>query len=262
MRSVLFIAVATAGLSTSAMAGGITTNFGTLTDQGGSEISFDAGTGNSNTDFMYQNIDFFDEADITVGLSAQSYYGSANGPVTNNGVDTFYVQAGADQSGNPNAVTGAGRWSFKWSITDDLSSGGVPDNLKMALRIDGPSGGSWGYLGSSYLAGEVVGYPGSGGTYANQQVWTTAYDFMQMDSASSGAAAGLWDGLAYDFDEVGTYQIQLRVWWVSPGGGLPFEMELTTMTMNVEVQGSTVVPGVGGLAALGGLGLVGRRRRR
>ena len=261
MRSVLFIAVATAGLSTSAMAGGITTNFGTLTDQGGSEISFDAGTGNSNTDFMYQNIDVFGEGDYTVGLSAQSYYGSANGPVTNNGVDTFYVQAGADQSGNPNAVTGAGRWSFKWSITDDFRSGGVPDYLKMALRIDGPSGGSWGSLRSGFAA-PVTAYPGSGTGYGNQQVWGTSYDFMQMDSASSGAAAGFWDGLAYDFDEVGTYQIQLRVWYVSPGGGLPFEVELTTMTMNVEVQGSTVVPGVGGLAALGGLGLVGRRRRR
>ena len=58
---------------------------------------------------MYQHVD----SRYTVGLSAQTYYGSANGPVTNNGVDTFYVQAGADQSGNPNAGAGAGRWSFR-----------------------------------------------------------------------------------------------------------------------------------------------------
>ena len=47
--------------------------------------------------------------------------------------------------------------------------------------------------------------------------------------------------------------------WKDEGDGLN---ALTTMTMNIEVQGSTVVPGVGGIAALGGLGLVGRRRRR
>lgn len=255
MRSVLFVAVATAGLAASAFAGGIPTNFGTLTDSEGSEISFDAGTGNSNTNFMYQNVSAFQ--DYTVGLSAQTYYGSANGPVTNNGVDTFYVQAGADQSGNPSAGAGAGRWSFKWSITDDWSSGGVPDYVKMALRIDGPSGGSWGSIDSAYAA-PVTGYPGSGTEYANQQVWGTYYDFMQLNSADSGAPAGVWDGLAYDFDEVGTYTIQLRVWEDVKG-----PIELTTMTMYIEVQGSTpVVPGVGGIAALGGLGLVGRRRRR
>ena len=251
MRSVLFVAVATTGLSASALAGGIPTNFGTLTDSEGSEISFDAGTGNSNTDFIYQNIN----ESYTVGLSAQTYYGSANGPVTNNGVDTFYVQAGADQSGNPSAGAGAGRWSFKWSITDDRW--GVPDYIKMALRIEGPSGGSWGSIDSAYAA-PVTAYPGSGTEYANQQVWGTYYDFMQVDSETQGAAAGAWDGLAYDFNEVGTYTITMRV-WEDFGKGM---YDLTTMTMNVEVQGSTVVPGVGGIAALGGLGLVGRRRRR
>ena len=256
MRSVLFIAVATAGLSTSAMAGGITTNFGTLTDIEGNEISFDAGTGNSNTDFMYQHVESYGTGGLTVGLSAQSYYGSANGPVTNNGADTFYVQAGADQSGNPSAGAGAGRWSFKWSLTD--SSGGWADGLeRIALRIDGPSGGSWGSTDEAYSA-SVTSYPGSDTQYANQQVWGTYYDFMQLDSASSGAPAGVWDGLAYDFNEVGTYTIQLAVF--EDGAGI--YTNLTTMTMYIEVQGSTVVPGVGGIAALGGFGLVGRRRRR
>lgn len=248
MRSALMVALATAGISASSMAG-INTNFGTLTDSLGNEISFDAGTGNSNTNFMYQNL-YSGYTDYTFGLSAQTYYGSANGPVTNNGVDTFYVQAGADQSGNPNAGAGAGRWSFKWSITDDWSSGGVPDYLKMALRIDGPSGGSWGSIDSAYAA-PVTGYPGSNNEYANQQVWGTYYDFMQQPSSSQGAPAGVWDGLAYDFDEVGTYTIQLRIWEDIKG-----MYELTTMTMNVEV-----VPAPGALALLGLSGLAARRRR-
>ena len=118
------------------------------------------------------------------------------------------------------------------------------------------AGGSWGYLSTDF-ATEVVGYPGSGGNYANQQVWTTAYDFMQVDSDTQASAPGLWNGLDYDFNELGTYNIQMRVWGNDSAG----YDELYTMSMNVVVEGS-VVPGVGGLAALGGLGLVGRRRRR
>ena len=100
---------------------------------------------------------------------------------------------------------------------------------------------------------EIGEYPGSSDTTPNQQVWTTSYDFMQLDSEDSGVTAGLWDGMDYDFNELGTYTIQIRV-WEDLGGNYS---EVGTLAMNVEV-----VPGVGGLAALGGLGLVGRRRRR
>jgi len=245
MNSTVFSAIAACTLAASALADPVT-NFGTLTDSFGNEISFDAGTGNSNTDFMYQNIN----GQYTFGLSTQTYYGSANGPVTNNGVDTFYVQAGADQSGNPNGGAGAGRWGFKWSITSD-GDGGVPSNLVMALRIDGPSGGSWGTLNEAFAA-PLTAYPGSGTAYANQQTWGTYYDFMQLDSASLGLPAGLWDGLAYDFDELGTYTIQIKL-WDAGGGALA---ELSTMSMNVEV-----VPAPGALALLGLSGFARRRRR-
>jgi len=254
MRPILIAAVAAISFSSSAMAGDGHL-FGTLTDWQGEEISFDAGSGNSNTDFMYESRYWYNDGDfesITIGLSTQAYYGGANEPVTNNGYDTFYVQAGADQTGS--GLPGSGRWGFKWSITGD--DGSVPNDIFMALRIEGPSGGSWGYLSTDFAA-EVVGYPGSAGTYANQQVWTTAYDFMQVDSETQVSVPGLWNGLDYDFNELGTYNVQMRLWGNDSSG---YE-ELYTMSMNVVVEGS-VVPGVGGLAALGGLGLVGRRRRR
>lgn len=233
--------------------------FGTLTNGAGEDIAFNAGEGNSNTNFIYQNYSNGSAeglSNITMGLSAQTYFGGGNGPLTNNGVDTFYAQAGADQSGSPSALPGSGSWAFKWSVTasDDAGINSVPSDLVMALRIDGPSGGNFGSLDSSF-AQSVVDYPGTAGTTANQQVWTVAYDFMQLDSGTltGGTAPGVWDGMDYDFNEVGAYFIQIKVWDTS-GGGLD---EIGTLGMNVEV-----VPGVGGLAVIGGLGLAGRRRRR
>ena len=254
MRPILIAAAAATSFSSSAMAGDGHL-FGTLTDWQAEEVSFDAGTGNSNTDFMYENRAWYNDGDfesITIGLSTQVHYSDANGPVTNNGYDTFYVQAGANQSGS--GLPSSGRWSFKWSITGD--GGSVPNDIYMALRIEGPSGGSWGELSTDF-ASEVVGYGEGGGGYANQQVWTTAYDFMQVDSEAQVSVPGLWNGLDYDFNELGTYNISMRVWGNDSSG---FE-QLSTMSMNVVVEGS-VVPGVGGIAALGGFGLVGRRRRR
>jgi hypothetical protein len=237
---------------------GVANEFGTLTDGYGAEISFDAGSGNSNTDFVYQNYSN-NGGSLNMGLSTQFYYSSANGPVTNDGADTFYTQAGADQSGNPSATAGAGRWGFKWSVTysdEETGKVGVPEGYFMALRIEGPSGGSWGSLDQAYSS-ELIGYPGSANNYANQNVWVPAYDFMQVDSASQGGAPGAWSGLGYDFDELGTYSVSIAIWDNTSGN-----MDTVgTLSMDVVVEGS-VVPGVGGLAALGGLGLVGRRRRR
>ena len=252
MRCVSIGAMAIAISAGSAFAG-VANEFGTLTDGYGSEISFGAGSGNSNTDFVYQNHSTVDGY-LNMGLSTQFYYSSANGPVTNDGVDTFYTQAGADQSGNPSATAGAGRWGFKWSVTfSDLEGDiNVPEDYFMALRIEGPSGGSWGSLDQAY-SNELIGYPGTASNYANQNVWVPSYDFMQVDSANQGAVPGAWSGLGYDFDALGTYTISIAV-WDNTAGNMD---EVGTLAMNVEV-----VPGVGGLAALGGLGLVGRRRRR
>lgn len=255
MRVVSIGAMAVAVSAGSAFAG-VANEFGTLTDGYGAEISFDAGSGNSNTDFVYQNYST-GSGSLNMGLSTQFYYSSANGPVTNDGADTFYTQAGADQSGNPSATAGAGRWGFKWSVTFSDGGGiGVPEDYFMALRIEGPSGGSWGSLDQAYSS-ELIGYPGSANNYANQNVWVPAYDFMQVDSASQGGAPGAWSGLGYDFDELGTYSVSIAIWDNTSGN-----MDTVgTLSMDVVVEGS-VVPGVGGLAALGGLGLVGRRRRR
>ena len=257
MRVVSIGAMAVAVSAGSAFAG-VANEFGTLTDGYGAEISFDAGSGNSNTDFVYQNYST-GSGSLNMGLSTQFYYSSANGPVTNDGVDTFYTQAGADQSGNPSATAGAGRWGFKWSVTSSDLEGNinVPEDYFMALRIEGPSGGSWGSLDQAY-SNELIGYPGSASNYANQNVWVPAYDFMQVDSASQGGAPGDWSGLGYDYDELGTYSISIRIWDNTSGN----MSQVGTLAMNVEVEGSPAVPGVGGLAALGGLGLVGRRRRR
>ncbi|MCP4837099.1 MAG: LPXTG cell wall anchor domain-containing protein [Phycisphaera sp.] len=81
---------------------------------------------------------------------------------------------------------------------------------------------------------------------------------MQVDSASQGGAPGAWSGLGYDFDELGTYSVSIAIWDNTSGN-----MDTVgTLSMDIVVEGSQAVPGVGGLAALGGLGLVGRRRRR
>ncbi|MCP4938299.1 MAG: LPXTG cell wall anchor domain-containing protein [Phycisphaeraceae bacterium] len=57
---------------------------------------------------------------------------------------------------------------------------------------------------------------------------------------------------------MGTYTVSIKVWDDTLGN----MDEVGTLGMNIVVEGSQAVPGVGGLAALGGLGLVGRRRRR
>ena len=255
---VMRLEIAVASLATfcshAALAGSID-QFGTLTNAFGDEISFDAGEGNSNTNFLYQN-HTVGASNITMGLSAQTYFGGGNAPLRNDGNGTFYAQAGPDQSGSPSALAGSGSWAFKWSVTasNDSQAGFVPNDIYMALRIDGPSGGNWGSLDSNFSQ-EVVGYPGSPGSTANQQVWTVAYDFMQLDSGTltGGASPGIWDGMGYNFNELGTYSIQIRAWDNSSGS----LVEIGTVSMSVEV-----VPGIGGLAVFGGLGLAGRRRRR
>jgi hypothetical protein len=248
MKIISLVAVVAAVSSGSALAGTVD-QFGTLTDGYGSAISFDAGTGNSNTNFMYQN-QASNGGFLTMGLSTQVHFGGS--PITNNGADTFYASSGANQSGNPSAQPGSGSWAFKWSVTfsDNLGGSGL-DDYRMAFRIEGPSGGSWGSLNSAFATELNT----SSNDYENQQVWVPSYDFMQVDSATAygPTAAGAWSGLGYNFDELGAYSISIKVWDNSLGN----MTEVGMLTMSTEV-----VPGVGGLAALGGLGLVGRRRRR
>ena len=241
MKIISLVAVVAAVSSGSALAGTVD-QFGTLTDGYGSAISFDAGTGNSNTDFMYQNHSS-NSGFLTMGLSTQVHY--AGSPITNNGADTFYSVSGANQSGNPSADAGSGNWAFKWSVTFSDGVGGTGlGGYRMALRIDGPSGGSWGNLNYAYST--AIAATGTvSADYTSQNIWVPSYGFMQ-DAGPGGA----WSGLGYNFDELGTYSISIRVFDNN-------NAEVGTLAMNTEV-----VPGVGGLAALGGLGLVGRRRRR
>jgi len=236
-------------------------SFGTLAypdGAGGStEIGFNAGSGNSNTNFVFDNYNIGSggsDSWLTMGLSAQQYYSGANGPVTNNGVDSFYAYAGADQSGNPSGLPGSGRWGFKWSVTVD---GALPaeDSIYMALRIDGPSGGNW---GTTTLAAAIGT---DAGDFAGQEVWTTAYDFMQESSEETygSAYAGLWDGLNYDYNELGVYNFAMNVFSGDPTSGGTL---IGSTFMSLEVLAQPAVPGVGGFAALAGLGLIGGRRRR
>lgn len=248
MRCLLCAAGAVGVISTSTFAG-LTSSFGTLTDGHGDEISFDAGTGNSNTNFRYNNYWSGDQS-ITAGLSVQSYYGDANGPVTNDGVDGFFVQAGPDQSGNPNALPGSPRWGFKWSVTVD---GAAPnaDDLFMSLRIDGP-GGNWGFEAGSGLASGIA--PVETVTqFSNQNVWTLGYDFFALNSADSGLTGGLWDGLDFDFNALGDYRVVLGLYDGDPLDGAAYLGE-TAITISV-------VPAPGALVAFAGLGFIGRRRR-
>ena len=160
--------------------------------------------------------------------------------------------SGANQSGNPSADAGSGNWAFKWSVTFSDGVGGTGlGGYRMALRIDGPSGGSWGNLNYDY-ATAIAATGVVSADYTSQNIWVPSYDFMQVDSETAYGpdAAGAWSGMGYNFDELGTYSISIRVFDSN-------NAEVGTLAMNTEV-----VPGVGGLAALGGLGLVGRRRRR
>ena len=246
MKMISLVAVVSAVSSGSALAGILpgAVEFGTLTDGYGSAISFDAGGGNTNTDFIYQN-HASNGGFLTMGLSTQVHY--AGSPITNNGADTFYSVSGANQSGI--GQPGSGNWAFKWSVTFNDGVGGTElGGYRMALRIDGPSGGSWGNLNYDYAT--AIGVNPT--DYTSQNIWVPSYDFMQVDSETQygPGAAGAWSGMGYNFDELGTYSISIRVFDNN-------NAEVGTLAMN-----TVVVPGVGGLAALGGLGLVGRRRRR
>lgn len=254
----LITAVTALAVSTPVFAG-LASEFGTLAypdGAGGStEIDFAAGTGNSNTNFVFNNYNIGSggsDSWLTMGLSAQQYYGGANGPVTNNGVDSFYAYAGADQSGNPSGLPGSGRWAFKWSVTVD---GAMPmeDSLYMALRIDGPSGGNW---GTTTLAAPIGS--DAGADYPGQEVWTLAYDFMQMSSEETYGApyAGLWDGMNYNYDEAGVYNFSINVF---NGNPMTDGTLIGSTAMSLEVL---TVPGVGGFAVFAFAGLLGGRRRR
>ena len=205
-------------------------SFGTLTNSYGSEISFNIGTGISNTPFIYKNITDISDNKYTFGLGVHKYYGAvANGPITNNGFDTFYVQPGPNRHedpGNDKIDPSAGKWIFKWSVTDDANQDNIPP-LKMALRIVGPSG-NWGTLESF---AELKDYNDADPTkYSIQQSWLTSYGWMQEPGGTYiPANEGLWDGLKYDYDTVGEYSITLAVQSTINNA------ELDSITMKVNV---------------------------
>jgi MYXO-CTERM domain-containing protein len=113
------------------------------------------------------------------------------------------------------------------------------------MRIVSPTAGAnWGSLsgGMVNLGTDTQSYAING--------WSPSFGFLGLNSASSGAPAGLWNGLAFNPNTQGDYTFRIEV----RQGQFGSVLGSTDMTVSV-------VPAPGAIALLGVAGLTGRRRR-
>ena len=241
-------AMAVSGASTAAVQ-----YFGTLSygaGAGTTAIPWELGAINNNSGFIYTNT-FIDGDWLTIGLRAGNYFGLNENPVyAGTGSNTFLVEPGAT---NPYSTTpvpdsfipAAARWGFQWSVSmNGNRSNAALTGLFWSMRIDSPTAGAnWGTL-----AGGMVNLGNDTQSYAIN-VWSPSFGFLGLNSQSSGAGPGLWNGLAFNPNTLGNYTFTLSVF--NSSGGV---LGSTVMTV--------MVPAPGAVALLGATGLVGSRRRR
>lgn len=233
-----------------AQAGTVSQSYGTLAypDGGGgsTEIDFTIGDGIGNDNFVFTNQQHAGQW-LTVGFQTMPYWNSVNGfPQYMGDGRTFQVGRGYNQYEGGSALPTGPRWGFQWSVTLDGAAPVAADDLYVALRIDGPDG-NWGHAGVAAEASQV-------GIWQNSQNLT--FDYYQLDSANYPGVGipGLWDGLAFDPNTLGTYEFNLYVYSGDPSSGGSL---VGTAAMSVQV-----VPGAGSIAGLAAVaGLRGRRRR-
>jgi len=240
-------AVASVALAGVAMA---QQQFGTLSygaGAGSTPISWQLNQVNDNSGFIYTNT-AVGSSWLTIGLRASNYYGVNEAP-TYTGNSTYQVQAGqtAASSGGGGFDSTAARWGFQWSVSmDGVRSNSALSGLWWSMRIDSPTAGSnWGTL-----AGGMVNLGTDTQSYAING-WTPSFGFLGLNSASSGAGPGLWNGLAFDRNTQGNYTFRIDV----RQGQFGAVLGSTEMTVSV-------VPAPGAVALLGAAGLGAGRRRR
>ena len=265
IRTILTTAVVSTAMTQVAEAGSAAygyNSFGNLgwgAEGSQSALDFDSlasanGIGSSN--FWTRNYQTSNGDWLTLGLKASSYYDnmptdggdprsggdgsigdSSSNSLYNDGAGTYYGSAGGSTGGG---TDGNFKWMFDWSFT---VNGQIPTDSTYDLKFNFFKPGS--------SAADASVTKAADGTYSGQSLrwgdafyansWNFGYTFF--------SAAG------FDPDVAGEYQVELQI---LQGGS-----EVTSHSMLIDnLSGSQAVPGVGGLAALGGLGLIGRRRRR
>jgi MYXO-CTERM domain-containing protein len=240
-------AVASVALAGVAMA---QQQFGTLSygaGAGSTPISWQLNQVNDNSGFIYTNT-AVGSSWLTIGLRASNYYGVNEAP-TYMGSSTYQVQAGqtAASSGGGGFDPSFARWGFQWSVSmDGARSNSALSGLWWSMRIVSPTAGAnWGTL-----AGGMVNLGTDTQSYAING-WSPSFGFLGLNSASSGAGSGLWNGLAFNNNTQGNYTFRIDV----RQGQFGTVLGSTDMTVSV-------VPAPGAIALLGMAGLVGSRRRR
>jgi len=193
---------------------------------------------------------------LTLGLKASSYYDNmpttggdprsgGDGSIGDSSSNSLYNDGAGTYYGSAGGSTGAGtdgnfKWMFDWSFT---INGQIPTDANYDLTFNFFKPGS--LTADKSLTKAANGtYSGQGLRWGDQfyaNSWNFGYTFFSL--------AG------FDPDVTGEYKIELEV---SQGGN-----EITSHSMLIDnLAGSQAVPGIGGLAPLAAMGLIGRRRRR
>lgn len=263
MKSSTLISSVAIALSVTSFASAALGTYGTLND-GTNDVAFNVGTGIGNNDFWYNNFNIGTTekpSALTLGMKTIGYYGQNPNPVYK-GDGTWEAQAGKNVGprGSGPANTNSANdptWNFIWSVTVDGAQPTENDNLYWSMRITGPNG-NWGTtaFGLAALSGNFPGTPTGVSNPVYQNAWVCSFDFLQAPSDSFGLPAGTWSGLGFDPNAVGRYTFDLSVFRRTQVGNNSVDLQLSTLTMNVDV-----VPAPGAVALVGLAGLVGRRRR-
>lgn len=275
LRILAATATAALAISSSALAGGVSsfTTYGNLA-WGSSEgsltaVAYDSIAGVSgvgSSGFWTTNVVNGSNV-FTIGLKAQSYrqamptdgtdplYGG-DGSVDVPGEDSNHLYN--DGAGTCYGVNGVGnqvaswddptnprqyKWGYSWAVLVDGAEISAAGQYEIIYAFSKPGDSS------PSVALELDAYDGVNGGL-NSASWQFGYDFF--------AASG------FDANTIGDYSVSISLktfdggdyWQVNPTG------IIATNSITISSLQAPVVPGIGGVAALGGLGLAGRRRRR
>lgn len=267
-------AVAAGVLVSSAAAGGVSSfmTYGDLAwgaDSGSlAFVDFDAIDGPQNgigsSGFWTQNVSL--GADVfTIGLKAQSFKGA----MPSNGGDPRSGGAGSVDGAGTNHLynDGAGTYFGVNGVGSESASWDDPSN---------PRQFKWGYSWAVLVNGAEISQAGQYEIiYAFSKPGdaspSVAFEYDAYDGANGGLNSASWQ-FGYDFfaangfdaNTIGDFAVSISLkaydggnyWEVNPTG------ILATNSITISNMQAPVVPGVGGVAAIAGLGLAGRRRRR
>jgi hypothetical protein len=199
---------------------------------------------------------------VEVALKARGFNALAGEPLSYDGIDTYQVSTGYAAGRDPSTTPGNTRawWSLDYQFTPAAGSSPTDYVIRLEQDVD-PAVGATNYF---ITQGLPTGVPGGGplgqfdsdGFHANPGPGAWSNDSIPFVHSQSWNYEFNFYPASYDPNAAGEYQINMTAYLASD---VTFSTPLATSTIYVD---AVPEPTGLGLAALGGMALLARRRRR